>query len=294
MSIEEQDNIETVEIKGSEEKSKEEIKEQIDFKKDLPMLIIHDDFDECENNLLLFESRGGNVPVQFFPKIFEDNRGYFSESLVSSARDYMMPDALFLSDIIQNTKQVNRSGSIPGVFRGFHAQKAPYNQGKLVECLSNTPIFDIIIDARPQSKSFRQFRMFKLSLENMSKVWVPRGFLHGIFIPKYEIINFETNEAAVFEEKAQLQYFCDNEYDKDSEITINPESVLPYIINTYVEEYKKNPDQNKKLVGFLKTFSEGMIYSEKDKTGLDFLQFTSEIEEDYKKTGNLWYAKQKA
>lgn len=257
-----------------------------DQKSQFPIVVVHDDFDSCEEPSL-FASTGRNVPCQIFPKIYNDERGGFSESLVSDVREWMMPDCSFLADVPKTTIQVNQSFSSPCVFRGFHAQKAPFCQGKLVECLSETPIFDFIIDCRPQSKSFRKYRMFKLSGTNMSKVWIPRGFLHGFLVPKYEGIS--GTEVSEYGSQARFQYFCDNSYSKDSEIVIDPKSVLPTILNDFVEEYKAAPEKNLKLVGLLRTIMDDLIYSEKDTNGQDFMDFTESVKKDWEKIGNLWY-----
>lgn len=76
------------------------------------------------------------------PNVFPDDRGSFSEVLKSS-------DVPYLGIV----RQINRSVSRKGTFRGFHAQKAPFCQAKLVEALT-VPIYDIIVDARPDSKTF--------------------------------------------------------------------------------------------------------------------------------------------
>lgn len=87
----------------------------------------------------LFDTASSGQPWMVCPKVFSDNRGTFSEVLVGSS--------------LESIKQINRSTSCQWTVRGFHAQRAPMCQAKLVEALT-IPIYDIIVDARPDSKTF--------------------------------------------------------------------------------------------------------------------------------------------
>jgi dTDP-4-dehydrorhamnose 3,5-epimerase len=65
-----------------------------------------------------------------------------------------------------------------GTLRGMHFQLAPHDEVKLVRCLSGA-IWDVIIDLRPASRTFRQWRGFELSAENQDQLYIPKGFAHG-------------------------------------------------------------------------------------------------------------------
>lgn len=65
-----------------------------------------------------------------------------------------------------------------GTLRGMHFQRAPYCETKLVRCL-NGAIWDVIIDLRPDSRTFRQWRGFELTAENQHQLYIPKGFAHG-------------------------------------------------------------------------------------------------------------------
>lgn len=65
-----------------------------------------------------------------------------------------------------------------GTVRGMHFQKDPSGEVKLVRCLRGS-IWDVIIDMRPDSPTFRQWRAFELSEENGLQLYVPKGFAHG-------------------------------------------------------------------------------------------------------------------
>jgi dTDP-4-dehydrorhamnose 3,5-epimerase len=65
-----------------------------------------------------------------------------------------------------------------GTLRGMHFQTEPHAETKLVRCL-NGAIWDVIIDLRPQSSTFRQWRGFELSEDNDLQLYIPKGFAHG-------------------------------------------------------------------------------------------------------------------
>jgi dTDP-4-dehydrorhamnose 3,5-epimerase len=65
-----------------------------------------------------------------------------------------------------------------GTLRGMHFQTEPHAEVKLVRCLSGS-VFDVIIDLRPASPTFRQWRGFELSEDNELQLYIPKGFAHG-------------------------------------------------------------------------------------------------------------------
>jgi dTDP-4-dehydrorhamnose 3,5-epimerase len=65
-----------------------------------------------------------------------------------------------------------------GTLRGMHFQTEPHSEVKVVRCLSGS-IWDVIIDLRPNSPTFRQWRGFELSEENGLQLYIPKGFAHG-------------------------------------------------------------------------------------------------------------------
>lgn len=257
-----------------------------------PYIIFRDDFDTSLNTNNLVSKPEETVPYQVFPKIYEDSRGGFSESVVRDVREWMVPDCYNYADVLSRTRQINRSYSKPGVMRGFHAQKAPYTQGKLVECLSETPIWDIILDARPNSRTYQQYALFKLDCRTMTKVWIPRGFLHGFVVPKYGTMKGLDNRIEVFEykEDAQFQYFVDNDYSPESEIVVNPKLLLQIIVESYAKEFQKDNNKNHELYGLIRTVAEGLKYSEKDLCNYDFKDFLDERAKEISE-GNFWYCK---
>jgi len=224
-----------------------------------------------ENSLDWFDSDDKSRVFQLFPKCFKDNRGYFMEVLknIDNNEQSNLPEWLKTSNWI---KQINRSSSSGGVIRGCHAQKGKFCQGKLVEAI-NEKIYDIITDVRPESRSFGTSSIFILDPEVHNKLWVPRGFLHSFVVPK------NVKSDAIFE------YFCDNVYNHESEIRVNPQTLLPDVVS----EFKKLFGEHKDYEDLYNTFESENVYSEQDIKAMDYLDFVASIKEEYDKTGKKWY-----
>ena len=107
------------------------------------------------------------------PDCYGDERGYFFESF--SARRYAEQTGI-TSAFVQD----NQSRSARGVLRGLHYQlQRP--QGKLVRVVSGE-IFDVGVDLRPSSPTFRQWVGAVLSAANRCQLWLPIGFAHGFLV----------------------------------------------------------------------------------------------------------------
>ncbi len=100
-----------------------------------------------------------------------DLRGYFARSWCRREFAAHGIDTEFLQ---ANTALNHRRGTL----RGLHYQVAPYEEIKLVRC-GRGSIFDVIIDLRPGSESYKQWAGVELSQDNQKMVYVPAGFAHG-------------------------------------------------------------------------------------------------------------------
>jgi dTDP-4-dehydrorhamnose 3,5-epimerase len=60
----------------------------------------------------------------------------------------------------------------------MHYQAAPYAEMKLVRCTMGI-VYDVILDLRPDSPTFKQWVAVELSAENRRALYVPKGFAHG-------------------------------------------------------------------------------------------------------------------
>lgn len=107
-------------------------------------------------------------PILLEPRVFSDERGFFHESFRA--------DLLGELGIAVEFVQDNHSRSARGVLRGMHLQTD--GLAKLVRCARGA-IFDVVIDARPQSPTFGEWEGFELDDVNLRQVFVPAGFAHG-------------------------------------------------------------------------------------------------------------------
>jgi len=65
-----------------------------------------------------------------------------------------------------------------GTLRGMHYQATPCAETKLVRCTKGA-IYDVVLDLRPQSTTFKKWIAVILTAENRNAVYVPEGFAHG-------------------------------------------------------------------------------------------------------------------
>lgn len=106
------------------------------------------------------------------PRVFRDARGYFYETWNQSTYAAAGLTFAFVQD--------NLSHSVRGVLRGLHYQH-PSAQGKLISVLDGE-IFDVAVDIRPDSPTFRQWFGVHLSSENHRQCYVPPGYAHGFLV----------------------------------------------------------------------------------------------------------------
>ena len=131
------------------------------------------------------------------PNLIVDNRGFFMESWNQDAFDRILGlEVKFLQD--------NHSKSNKNVLRGLHFQNSPFEQGKLVRCVSGK-IYDVAVDIRKDSKSFGEWTSTILDDTFHNQLWIPQGFAHGFLS---------------LSQTATVLYKATNYYKKDYERTI--------------------------------------------------------------------------
>jgi len=109
--------------------------------------------------------------VVISPTVHGDNRGWFMETHSSKT--------LAENGINLNFVQDNHSfSSEKGTLRGLHYQLMPKAQTKLVRCTKGS-IYDVAVDLRVDSPTFKQWYGIELSAENKKQLLVPKGFAHG-------------------------------------------------------------------------------------------------------------------
>lgn len=65
-----------------------------------------------------------------------------------------------------------------GTLRGMHYQAAPHAEAKLVRCTRGA-VYDVVLDLRSESPTFKQWVAVALTAENRKAVYVPKGCAHG-------------------------------------------------------------------------------------------------------------------
>ena len=117
------------------------------------------------------------------PQLFKDERGFFYESYNKNNLDI---NIVFVQD--------NESKSYKGVIRGLHFQAPPFDQTKLVRCVSGN-ILDVAVDLRTNSKTYGKSFSIELSSENNKQLFVPKGFAHGFqVLSEIAIVNYKVDE----------------------------------------------------------------------------------------------------
>jgi dTDP-4-dehydrorhamnose 3,5-epimerase len=100
-----------------------------------------------------------------------DDRGFFARTFcIQEYEDHGLTTCF----VQHNTS----SSVVRGTLRGMHFQRAPHGEVKVVSCLKGA-IWDVIIDLRPRSPTYRQWQGFELTAENRHQLYIPKGFAHG-------------------------------------------------------------------------------------------------------------------
>lgn len=111
-------------------------------------------------------------PKLIAPRVFGDDRGFFTETYRANAYAEFGIDDVMVQD--------NHSRSARGVVRGLHFQIGE-GASKLVRC-GRGRILDVIVDLRRGSPTYAQWEGFELTDENMHVLYVPVGFGHGFCV----------------------------------------------------------------------------------------------------------------
>jgi dTDP-4-dehydrorhamnose 3,5-epimerase len=100
-----------------------------------------------------------------------DARGFFAR--VWCQKEFAEHD--LTSHLVQINISYNKHW---GTLRGMHYQVEPFQESKLVRCTRGA-IYDVIIDLRQESPSYRQWLGVKLTADDHKMLYVPEGFAHG-------------------------------------------------------------------------------------------------------------------
>jgi dTDP-4-dehydrorhamnose 3,5-epimerase len=100
-----------------------------------------------------------------------DERGFFARTF---CRQEFAAHGLSTS-IAQSSISFNK---LRGTLRGMHYQTKPHEEAKLVRCTKGV-IYDVIIDLRNDSPTFKQWLSVELSADNHRGLYIPEGVAHG-------------------------------------------------------------------------------------------------------------------
>ncbi|MEG1151060.1 MAG: dTDP-4-dehydrorhamnose 3,5-epimerase [Erysipelotrichaceae bacterium] len=118
------------------------------------------------------------------PFISEDIRGKF-------IKDYSKK-IFNENNIAHNLKETFYTISKRGVIRAIHFQEVK-QQAKLVRCLKGK-VYDVIVDLRPESPTFKKWLGFYLSDQNNYELLVPEYFGHGYLVLEESIVSYKCAE----------------------------------------------------------------------------------------------------
>ena len=107
------------------------------------------------------------------PKVFGDERGWFTESF--NALDFAATTGLDVQFV-----QDNHSFSRQWTLRGLHYQ-LEQTQGKLVRVVAGS-VFDVVVDIRKDSPTYGKWVGVELSAQNHKQMWIPAKLAHGFLV----------------------------------------------------------------------------------------------------------------
>jgi dTDP-4-dehydrorhamnose 3,5-epimerase len=100
-----------------------------------------------------------------------DDRGFFARTWCQKELECQG----LVARIAQTSVSFNTRA---GTLRGMHYQAAPYEETKIVRCTRGA-IYDVIVDLRHDSPTFRKWIAVELTANNYKMLYVPAHFAHG-------------------------------------------------------------------------------------------------------------------
>lgn len=155
-----------------------------------------------------------------------DDRGFFSR--IYCSKEFKK------KNITPNISQANLSYSKnKGTIRGIHYQLKPSSEMKAVRCISGS-LFDVIIDLRKDSKTYKKWYGIKLCSKQKNMIIVPEGCAHG----------FQT-----LEDNSEALYLVSKDYNPELERGIRWNDKIfnikwPLKVSEISEKDKSWPDFN--------------------------------------------------
>lgn len=122
--------------------------------------------------------------IEVVPFKAEDIRGYFT-------KDYSK-EVFEQNGIQHDLQEVFYTTSYRGVIRALHFQRVK-QQPKLVRCIQGR-IYDVVVDLRKDSPTFKKWLGFDLSEENQREILVPAGCAHGYLVLEKSVVSYKCAE----------------------------------------------------------------------------------------------------
>ena len=149
----------------------------------------------------------------FRPTPHVDERGFFSRTFDREVvRSAGIDPAAFAQDSLSRSRR--------GVIRGMHVRKGA-GEAKLVRC-SYGAIFDVIVDLRPGSPTYRNWESFELRDDEQISLYVPAGCAHGF---------------QALTDPADVSYRIDRPHDPAEDVSIaygDPELAIPWPLSVAI------------------------------------------------------------
>jgi dTDP-4-dehydrorhamnose 3,5-epimerase len=105
------------------------------------------------------------------PEPRDDFRGFFARTWCEREAHALGLTERWVQSSLSHTKK-------KGTLRGLHFQQPPHEEVKLVRCTAGA-IFDVVVDLRPDSPTFKRHVTVELNAENRLALYIPRGCAHG-------------------------------------------------------------------------------------------------------------------
>jgi dTDP-4-dehydrorhamnose 3,5-epimerase len=118
----------------------------------------------------------------------EDERGFFARAW---CKNDFEKNGLSKCIVQANISHSNKKGTL----RGLHYQIKPFQESKLIRCVKGA-IYDVIVDLRQDSLTFKRWISVNLSQKDYDMLYVPEGFAHGFLTLE--------DETGVFYEASQF------------------------------------------------------------------------------------------
>jgi dTDP-4-dehydrorhamnose 3,5-epimerase len=105
------------------------------------------------------------------PQLLADNRGLFARVFCENEfAEHGLHTRFVQTSISFNVRR--------GTLRGLHYQSEPHGEIKVVRCTMGA-IYDVIVDLRPQSPTYKQWYSVELTANNRRMLYIPVGMAHG-------------------------------------------------------------------------------------------------------------------